>query len=251
MSDNSRISSLLRFFRISSRSNLDDADDSTSPLSALLNQQVLVFCLRPRDAHKNFSGSVDLQSTAGIVATFFVKTKSFLGSLVLSVLDSSRTTGAILFIFGVNNFLTYTFLSPSFTYVLPFVSFRTLRSFEFILPVSATGLFKITGVTGLSGVKSFFTYTFLEPSFTYVRPLEFLNTLRFLASILPVSIIGLFAMLVVGMNNFFTYTFLEPSFTNVLPFESLNTGRFLAFTVPVGMELFIFNNYTFKSPDVL
>ncbi|ABT14763.1 hypothetical protein NY2A_b364R [Paramecium bursaria Chlorella virus NY2A] len=71
----------------------------------------------------------------------------------------------------------------------------------------------------LVGVNNFFTYTFLPFCLTCVRPFEFLKTLRFLASTLPVLTTGLPAGAGVlpsgsvtsdflGVNSFFTYIFL-------------------------------------------
>ena len=117
------------------------------------------------------------------------------------------------------------------------------------------------------GVNSFFTYTFLSPCFTCVRPLEFRNTLRPLEFTFPVFITGLVARITgllvrvfdmggdarLGVNSFFTYTFLSPCFTCVRPLESLNTGRPLEFTFPVfiaglfvweGLNSFLKNIFT-------
>ncbi|ABU43865.1 hypothetical protein AR158_C320R [Paramecium bursaria Chlorella virus AR158] len=92
----------------------------------------------------------------------------------------------------------------------------------------------------LFGVNNFFTYTFLPFCLTCVRPFEFLKTLRFLASTLPVLTTGLVAFGALpsgsvtsdffGVNSFFTYTFLPSCFTNVRPFVSLKTRLPLAFT---------------------
>ncbi|ABT13941.1 hypothetical protein MT325_m387R [Paramecium bursaria chlorella virus MT325] len=162
--------------------------------------------------------------------------------------------------FGVNSFLTYTFLPPSpFTYVRPFVSVNARRPFALTLPVLETGLLlPPTAMTGLLlpptamtgddfGVNIFLMYTFLSPSpFTYVRPFVSLNTRRFLVLTLPVFETGLLLPPTAmtgddfGVNSFLTYTFLPPSpFTYVRPFVSVNARRPFALTLPVSISMFI------------